>query len=292
MNIIYNKGGVNYYPPEVFLLNHTGLGVAEFSARTCYDSFENSENKVIKDLNDEINNNTLESHNLYPELLDGVIQSELLDRVAWRHQHHSILEHINLSYLIKGTSRGVLQEHARHRIQALSVRSTRYTMSDILYAFYLSVYFHNYAFFEGLMLSFDMFVIADTEYNKIEIKTIHDKLIYQYKTGIDFEKLIFAKDNLEFVKSTPDVSIHSFYETLKSNPKKSNVGDNFKHIVTDNWKVDLVTTFNLRSLKNYFDLRDNGGAYFQIRELAVAMKNVTPKKYLRLIDKEYKKEIT
>jgi len=64
------------------------------------------------------------------------------------------------------------------------------------------------------------------------------------------------------------------------------VGDAFKHIVTDNWKVDMVVTFNLRSLKNYFDLRDSGGAWFQIRWLAQAMKEATPEKYLKLIVKK------
>jgi thymidylate synthase (FAD) len=44
----------------------------------------------------------------------------------------------------------------------------------------------------------------------------------------------------------------------------------------------------MRSLKNYFDLRDSGAAWFQIRWLAKAMKAVTPVKYLQLIDKHYK----
>ena len=75
-------------------------------------------------------------------------------------------------------------------------------------------------------------------------------------------------------------------EALQNGKKKRNVGDAFKHIVTDNWKVDMVVTFNLRSLKNYFSLRDSGAAYFQIRWLAKAMKAATPKKYLKLIVKE------
>ena len=68
--------------------------------------------------------------------------------------------------------------------------------------------------------------------------------------------------------------------------KKRNVGDAFKHIITDNVKVDMVVTFNLRSLKNYFTLRDSGAAYFQIRWLAQEMMRVTPSKYLDLIVKK------
>ena len=56
----------------------------------------------------------------------------------------------------------------------------------------------------------------------------------------------------------------------------------------DNWKTDIVMTINLRSLKNFFDLRDSGAAWFQIQWLAQAMKEATPQKYLKLIDKKYK----
>lgn len=75
------------------------------------------------------------------------------------------------------------------------------------------------------------------------------------------------------------------YDALQAGKKKRNVGDAFKHIITDNVKVDMVVTFNLRSLKNYFSLRDSGAAFFQIRWLAQEMIRVTPKKYLDLIIK-------
>ena len=42
--------------------------------------------------------------------------------------HESILEHINLTYSIKGLSRACLQEVARHRHISLSVESTRHTL--------------------------------------------------------------------------------------------------------------------------------------------------------------------
>ena len=50
----------------------------------------------------------------------------------------------------------------------------------------------------------------------------------------------------------------------------------------------MVITFNIRSLKNYFDLRDSGAAWFQIQWLAQKMKEVTSMKYLKLIDKKHK----
>ena len=47
-------------------------------------------------------------------------------------------------------------------------------------------------------------------------------------------------------------------------------------------------TINLRSLKNFFTLRDSASAYFQIQWLAQEMKKVTPDKYLDLIVKKPK----
>ena len=61
--------------------------------------------------------------------------SKLLDSLAWVYQHHSVIEHSVLTFLVIGTSRGVLQEIARHRIASYTVRSTRYNMSSILCAF-------------------------------------------------------------------------------------------------------------------------------------------------------------
>lgn len=42
--------------------------------------------------------------------------------------HESILEHMNLTYSVKGITRAVLQELARHRHISLSVESTRHTL--------------------------------------------------------------------------------------------------------------------------------------------------------------------
>ena len=61
-----------------------------------------------------------------------------------------------------------------------------------------------------------------------------------------------------------------------------------KWLVTDNWKVDLVFTMNLRALSNYLKLRDSGAAYFQIQWLAEEIIKATPQKYLNLISKKYK----
>ena len=272
------KYNIEYEKPTVSLLQQSGLGVAEIAARTCYDSFENSENECIQ--------NAME--NLDTEAINNIEQSELLSSLAWVHHHHSIIEHATLSYLIEGTSRGVLQEHARHRLQAISVRSTRYTMSSVINAFVASLESSNpFDFFVETLLTLNLFVIVERDYLEIEIKSIFDKLQFQYKRDNSFIVNAVAKSSFSFLEIHKS-NATALFEALQDGKKKRNVGDAFKHIVSDNWKVDMVITFNIRSLKNYFDLRDSGAAWFQIQWLAEKMKEVTPLKYLKLIDKKYR----
>ncbi len=269
---------IEYEKPTVTLLQESGLGVAEIAARTCYDSFENSENECVKHAMTNMDTNAINS----------IENSDLLSNLAWVHHHHSIIEHATLSFLIQGTSRGVLQEHARHRLQAISVRSTRYTMSNVINAFVASFEAKDsFTFFLEKLLGFNLFVISDQAYLTIEIRAIYDKLLFQYHKDNTFINNAVAKSSLPFLEEHRG-NAEALFEALQCGKKKRNVGDGFKHIVSDNWKVDMVVTFNIRSLKNYFDLRDSGAAWFQIQWLAQAMKEVTPKKYLKLIDKKYK----
>jgi thymidylate synthase (FAD) len=271
--------GIQYTRPQVVLLQETGIGVAETAARTCYDSFTNSENDVIKEIEHKLPDASM------CDTLNEIEDSALLEDLAWTYFHHSILEHANLSYLVRGTSRGVLQEHARHRIQAISVRSTRYTMSGIINAFVASKHGGDREFFIDRVAEFDMFVTSDEAYNRLEIGAMYEKLDFQSKQIEDFYAIAVAKSSLPLLQEL-NGKPQELYEALQNGKKKRNVGDAFKHIVTDNWKVDMVVTFNLRSLKNYFTLRESGAAYFQIRWLAQEMMKVTPQKYLDLIIKK------
>jgi len=267
-----------YEKPKVTLLQESGVGVAEIAGRTCYDSFENSENDCIKSA----------MQTLDIDAINKIDASELLSSLAWVHHHHSIIEHATLSFLVQGTSRGVLQEHARHRIQAISVRSTRYTMSSVINAFTASLESKDgFAFFLDKVLKLNLFVIIDKAYLEIEIRAMYDKIMFQYKRNTHYISDAVAKSSQPFITAYKG-NATALYIALENGKKKRNVGDGFKHIVTDNWKVDMVITFNIRSLKNYFDLRDAGSAWFQIQWLAQEMKKVTPIKYLCLIDKEYK----
>jgi len=61
----------------------------------------------------------------------GEKDRELIDRVGNKFKHSSTLEHITYNFYIKGISRALLQELARHRMASLSVKSTRYTLKEL-----------------------------------------------------------------------------------------------------------------------------------------------------------------
>lgn len=59
------------------------------------------------------------------------VPHEVLGRII-KAGHESILEHITLTYSVKGLSRACLQELSRHRHISLSVESTRHTLKKMI----------------------------------------------------------------------------------------------------------------------------------------------------------------
>ena len=90
----------------VELLHHTLLKVCSHAIRTCWNSFDKSDNGDKKD-------------------------KALIERVGNKYKHKSTLEHLSYSFFIQGISRACLQEVVRHRIASYSVRSTRYTLKGL-----------------------------------------------------------------------------------------------------------------------------------------------------------------
>ncbi len=91
---------------QVTLMHHTPLDVCAHAIRTCWQSFDNSDSGGEKD-------------------------RALIDRVGNKFKHASTLEHLVYTFYLKGVSRALLQELARHRIASLSVKSTRYTLKEL-----------------------------------------------------------------------------------------------------------------------------------------------------------------
>jgi len=91
---------------DIKLMHYTPLEVCSFAIRTCWQSFDKSDNGGKRD-------------------------RELIDRVGNKYKHSSTLEHLVYTFYIKGISRALLQELARHRMASLSVKSTRYTLKEL-----------------------------------------------------------------------------------------------------------------------------------------------------------------
>ncbi len=91
---------------KIILLHYTPLEVCSHAIRTCWQSFDNSDEGGEKD-------------------------KALIDRVGNKYKHASTLEHLVYTFYIKGISRALLQELARHRMASLSVKSTRYTLKEL-----------------------------------------------------------------------------------------------------------------------------------------------------------------
>ncbi len=87
-------------------MHHTPLEVCAHAIRTCWQSFDKSDDGGEKD-------------------------KALIDRVGNKYKHASTLEHLVYTFYIRGVSRALLQELARHRIASPSVKSTRYTLKEL-----------------------------------------------------------------------------------------------------------------------------------------------------------------
>jgi len=91
---------------NITLMHYTPLEVCAHAIRTCWQSFDKSDDGGEKD-------------------------KALIDRVGNKYKHASTMEHLVYTFYIQGISRALLQELARHRIASLSVKSTRYTLKEL-----------------------------------------------------------------------------------------------------------------------------------------------------------------
>lgn len=87
-------------------MHYTPLEVCAHAIRTCWQSFDKSDDGGKKD-------------------------KALIDRVGNKYKHASTMEHLVYTFYIQGVSRALLQELARHRIASPSVKSTRYTLKEL-----------------------------------------------------------------------------------------------------------------------------------------------------------------
>ena len=272
-----------YIRPKARLLHATPLAIADVAGRSAYDSFDKAEHDLIK------------SFPLTGALPYDIPSSKLLNQLAWVSFHHSVLEHVTLNFHLTNLGRGVLQELARHRIASYTVKSTRYTMTPILCMFAISQiekYGSKYFVFEKMMKQLNFSIIKNQTLLGDEIHGIYVKLefyVKQMKYNQASKYLSGAQnDILEAHDVFDDEDPMEILNAMLEAKGKRNAGDDFKGIVTDNFRTELVWSINLRSLKNFLDLRHSGAAWFQIQWLAEEVLAQIPTKYRELI---WKKDI-
>jgi thymidylate synthase (FAD) len=208
---------------KVELLNSTPLEIAVKAIRQCYESQDKSDSVY----------GFIDTYK--PKEYHGAVyligpKDKALVQAIIKSGHTSTLEHLTYNFHIKGISRLVLQELARHRMASLSVKSTRYTLKELMKE-----------------ESFMDFGVPNPS--------------YYFDTA---SKYI----NLTGIKEIDIASLHAL-ESLRVLVKSEFYSNDYtKYALPECYKTDLFWTINARSLRNFFCLRDSVRAHFEIRELA------------------------
>ena len=152
---------------KVELLQNTSLKVTAHAIRTCWQSFEKSDNGGESDL-------------------------ALIDRVGNKFKHASTLEHLSYTFYLSGISRALLQELARHRMASLSVKSTRYTLKELKD--------EKESFTNGMsMLELkEKYINSNEVYNDIHMKRASKYLVFTNILTVDFASVV-ALENLRLI---------------------------------------------------------------------------------------------
>lgn len=218
----------------VKLLHASPLWLTSNAIRMSHDNHELSDSSLSADGN----------------LICGEKDKVLIDRVGNKLRHGSVLEMAVVWFEIDGISRACLQEFSRHRVQSLTVKSTRYTLAKDLKSEepFLSSLENS-----GLLGEFGVFTEeAVQRANKYIVLTGDD--------NVDYASLM----SLELLRRNIQLGISN---------------DKTKYSLPESVKVKLQTQFNMRSLRNFLELRSALSALWEIRELANKIFEALPEDY-------------
>ena len=151
---------------KVELLQHSSIEVCAHAIRTCWQSFDKSDEGGEKD-------------------------KELINRVGNKFKHSSTLEHLTYTFYISGVSRALLQELARHRMASPSVKSTRYTLKELK---------DEDSFTNGMnMLELkEKYTNKNEVYEDIHMKRASKYLVFTDILSVDFASVV-ALENLRLI---------------------------------------------------------------------------------------------
>nr|DAO88355.1 MAG TPA: FAD-dependent thymidylate synthase [Caudoviricetes sp.] len=168
----------------------------------------------------------------------------LLSRLLFKNKHESIFEHIVYVFNILGIPRLCLQELARHRIASYSVKSTRYTLKEL-------------------------------KSEKSFLEANLDDYTYSY----DFDR---AEKYIEFNDEVSSKYQVNQLDLLREEIANGVSLDDAKYLLPESYLTDLVMTINVRSLRNFSQLRLSKSAHKSIRALANEMLTSLPVEHLFL----------
>ena len=221
---------------QVEFMNATPLHIVAKAIRECYNSHDKSDTTYNYETN---------------EVELGEKDRELINKVGRLFKHESVLEHLVFNIRIKGVSRLLLQEFARHRIASLSVKSTRFTLWELK---------DEEPFrFEGL----------DGEKENRMLSRAS-----KYIVTVPREKFDTFGEYRAFVK----LQIYQL-ELLRAVIENGAKKDVAKYLVPDSYRTNIAWTINARSLRNFLNLRSAKNAHFEIRELAYTVYDKMPEEY-------------
>lgn len=172
---------------------------------------------------------------------------ERTKRVVCRHRHLSCAEHIQLAWRVSGSSRAELQEHMRHRIASPTVKSTRYTLKEII----------DTNDIDSVMLS--PVHSSDKQASSLSKLTEEKRNKFLY-----YQKLLFQQAQA----------------ALRELSKEGYPNDLLKYLLPESTRTSFVWTINLRSFINFLELRTAKTAHQEIRYIANKMREAIRESYL------------
>lgn len=184
----------------------------------------------------------------YREPTDNIseVDKELLQRLLFKEKHTSISEHIYYCFNIQDITRFVLMELSRHRIASYSVESTRYTLKRLKYE-----------------------------------KSFKSYILDRYEYTYDLDRAS------EFIEINPEVNTNFQVQQLEFVREVLLDGasiDDVKYLLPESYLTDLVWTINVRSLRNFLQLRLSKSAHKAIRSLAKAVYEAIPNEHKFLFE--------
>lgn len=168
-------------------------------------------------------------------------------RVICQHKHLSCAEHIVMSWEIRGVSRAELQEHMRHRIASPTVKSTRYTLKEIISTNDI----------DSVMLS----PVHESDKQASSLAKLTEEKRNKF---LFYQKLLFQQTQV----------------VLRELSKDGYPNDILKYLLPESTRTSFVWTINLRSFINFLELRTAKTAHQEIRYIANKMREAIRESYL------------